>query len=73
MNIDHNYDYMPFRTIISKFETTYNYPSASFIVIGDADNRRFKHDIINITFIDFHSNNASLRCIHHTDNIKHSR
>ena len=64
---------MPFRTIIKDFETTYNYPSASFIVIGDSDNRRFKHDIININVIDFHHINASLRCIYYLDNIKHSR
>ena len=72
-HVDHNYELMPFRTIISNFETTYNYPSASFIVIGDSDNRRFKHDIININFIDFHNINASLRCIYYLDNIKHSK
>ena len=64
---------MPFRTIINNFETTYNYLSASFIVISDSDNRRFKHDIININYIDFHSVNASLRCLYYYDNIKHSK
>jgi len=72
-HVDHNYDYMPFRNITKEFETLYNYPSASLITIGDADNRRFKHDIINTNFIVFHKTNASLRCIYYYDNLKHSR
>ena len=72
-HVDHNYEYMPFRMITKECETLYNYPSASLITIGDCDNRRFKHDIINTNFIDFHKTNASLRCIYYLDNIKHSR
>ena len=64
---------MPFRKIVTDFETMYNYCSASLQTIGDVNNRKFKHEIININFINFHRINASLRCIHYTDNLKNNR
>ena len=72
-HVDHNYEYMPFRKIVTDFETMYNYCSASLQTIGDVNNRKFKHEIININFINFHRINASLRCIHYTDNLKNNR
>ena len=56
-----------------EFETIYNYLSASLIITGDNNNRRFIHNTKNTFFIDFHKTNASLRCIYYYDNIKHSR